>query len=141
MRRLAKVGGIVSTRDCTRRVLSPPEPKLVEHLDKFIQYARSKGSEPDFGQFNHEAAHAAGFSCDDIEMSSVGSEESGDVARTAFAEGAKGFMRDALITAGLATEQQMDEYALSWEKWGQNPESRMMMLDSALLCWKRPCSI
>lgn len=137
MRRLTKVGGIVSTRDCTRRILSPPDPQLFEHLDKFMQYARNKGSDPDFGESHQVAAHAAGFDWKDIEMSSWGSEESGDVARAGFAEGAKDFMRDALVGAGLATTEQMDEYRSMWEQWGQRPESRMMMLDSALLCWKR----
>ena len=137
MRRLAKVGGIVSTRDCVRRILHPPEPKLLEHLEKFYQYSRGKGSEPDFGQQNHEAAHAAGFEWGDIEMTCWGSEESGEAGREMFVQAAKDFMRDALTAAGLATESEMDEYSKTWQEWGQKPESRMMMLDSALLCWRR----
>ena len=137
MRRIVKIGGIVSTRDCVRRILAPPVPKLVEHLEKFMQYARSKGSDPDFGQQHHEAAHAAGFDWSDIEMSTWATEESGEPAREAFAQGARDFMRDALIAAELATEDQMEEYSRGWEEWGRKPESRMMMLDSALLCWKR----
>lgn len=61
MRRIVKIGGILSTRDCVRRVLAPPVPKLVEHLDRFMDYARSKRSDPDFGQTHHEAARAADF--------------------------------------------------------------------------------
>jgi hypothetical protein len=81
-----------------------------------MQYARGKGSEPDFSQQNHEAAHAAGFAWSDIEMRSWDSEESGEPARELFVQGVKHFMRDALITAGLATEEQMDEYSKLWEK-------------------------
>lgn len=136
MRRVAKPGGIISTRDCVRRILAPPEPKILEHLEKFYQYSRNKGAEPDFGLQNHEAAHAAGFEWDNIEMSSWGTEESGNPDREMWAQTAKDFMREALTTAGIATVEQMDEYSKVWEEWGRNRAGRMMMLDSALLCWK-----
>jgi SAM-dependent methyltransferase len=136
MRRVAKTGGIVSTRDNTRRICIPFTPKLQKNFDMFDSFLRSRGAEPEFGERNHCVAHEAGFEWDRIEMSSAAWEFSGSGGREALAEGAKYSFRGAAVKAGLATEEEMDEIMRAWEDWGRNPEARFIAVDSALVCWK-----
>lgn len=136
MRRLVKTGGILSTRDCVRRFVLPPMPGIEKNLETFYTFSRSKGADPDFGQRHHIVAHEAGFEWDDIEMGSWASEESTG-NKQAYAEGAKAASLKAFVDAGLISEAERDEQSEAWSAWAELPEARALMIDSALICWKR----
>lgn len=136
MRRLVKLGGIVSTRDNAQRALVPAVPGVLKNLAAFDRLCQIRGANPDLGQRNHLLAHDAGFEWDRIEMSSWGWEVSGEQGRESWLLGVKNGTRDALLKAGISTEEETDEMAEGWEEWGRNAAGRLMFLDGALLCWK-----
>lgn len=136
MRRLTKLGGIVSTRDNSDRIWFPKLAALDRSVVLFDRFTRSRGADPEYGRKHHVDAHVAGFAYEDIKTSSWAWEMSGEQGRRAWANVAKNAPRQALMDAGVATAEDMDGVRQGWEAWAECVDGRIMFLDSALLCWK-----
>jgi hypothetical protein len=61
MRRVAKTGGIVSSRETMRRYLGPTIPLLNTALEQYAMLMRKRGADPDLGERIHALAYEVGF--------------------------------------------------------------------------------
>lgn len=70
MRRLFRLGGIISTRDNAQRALLPAVPGVLKNLTAFDRLCQMRDADPDLGQRNRLLAHDAGSEWDSIDVSS-----------------------------------------------------------------------
>lgn len=97
MRRVAKRGGLVSTRDNAAMIRVPIYPAIERQVEMFHDYSRNRGSDPLFGRASHITAHEAGFEWQDVQMSSWSWEWSSEEAKKNMAELGKDGLRKLFV--------------------------------------------
>lgn len=136
MRRILKPGGILSTVDSAMHVVVPSIPGVIDSEKAYERFSRAKGADPNFGQRHHIVAHEAGFAWEDIEISSRAMKELSDKGKSFMLEAA-GPAAEVFVKAGITSSAEAEEQKKGWDAWSKLPESRVIELASALICWKR----
>lgn len=143
MRRVCKPGGLVACRegDWATTMLYPSSEALELWKTVAGQIFRSTGAEPDAGRRLIEWAIQAGFSPNAVEYSSGSQTYAGPQDAPWWGEmsaqrsSADDWTARALAT-GLATRQQIAQFAPAWLHWSQQPHSVYVIICGQVLLRK-----
>ncbi|KAH7465120.1 hypothetical protein FOMA001_g17083 [Fusarium oxysporum f. sp. matthiolae] len=131
MRRVAKTGGIVATRDNCHVFRHPEHPLLEQHVNKFIARSLARGAHPVGSHLNHEWVNEAGFPWECIEMGAGSWDWSSPENKRNWTSG--------VLAGGLGPIEGIDRAALEKEveEWVKNPRTRIIALDSWVIGHKK----
>ncbi len=138
MRRVCRPGGVVAARDADYAAMSwwPAEPALERWRELYVGVARRNGGEPDAGRRLLSWAQTAGFR--DVRATAstwcYASPEDRELWSSSWAERVRrsGLAEEAL-SSGLATEDELDELAAGWLRWGSAPDGWFTIVHGEVL--------
>ncbi|GIG89964.1 class I SAM-dependent methyltransferase [Plantactinospora endophytica] len=139
MRRVCRPGGIVAARDSDYAGFTwfPQVPELDEWLALYRRAARANGGEPDAGRRLLSWAHAAGFT-DVAATASTWCFASPEDRQWWGGMWAERIRRSDLarqvVTAGMATEDDLDRISQGWLRWAAAPDGWFVVLHGEIVC-------
>lgn len=139
MRRVCRPGGIVAVRDVDYESMTwwPHSQELTRWLEVYRQVHRANGSEPDAGRRLLGWAQQAGFEQVEAGASAWAFATPGDrrwwadtwaerTTATRFA--------DHALRHGVTTRAELDEIAVAWRAWADEPDGWFAMIHAELIC-------
>ena len=139
MRRVCRPGGVVAARDADYAAMAwwPAEPALERWRDLYCRVARAHGGEPDAGRRLLSWARAAGYA--DVTATASTWCYAGDADRelwsTSWAERVRhSDLAETALATGQATEQDLDDLAAGWLRWGASPDGWFTIVHGEVLC-------
>ena len=140
MRRVAKPGGIVASRetDFGGIVWYPPVEGMEEWRQNYSRVARANGGEPDAGRRLHVWAQEAGFTKESLTLS-VGSWCFYTPEERAWWSGLwadRTLSSNFAATAtkhGIYTQEGLEKVAETWRKWGADENGWMTLMNGQLI--------
>ncbi|GAB3984418.1 class I SAM-dependent methyltransferase [Plantactinospora veratri] len=139
MGRVCRPGGIVAARDSDYAGFTwyPRLPELDEWLALYQRAARANGGEPDAGRRLLSWAHAAGFT----EVTATagtwcfGSPKDRQWWGGMWAERIRrSDLARQLVTAGMATEDDLDRISRGWLRWAADADGWFVVLHGEIVC-------
>jgi SAM-dependent methyltransferase len=138
MLRVCRPGGLVAVRDGDYSGFTwyPELPGLERWRELYQAAARANGGEPDAGRRLLAWAHAAGIA--DMTVTSSTWCYADPAARQVWGGTWADRMTSSsitgqLLTAGLATQQDIDAVAAAWREWAAHPDGWISVLHGELL--------
>jgi ubiquinone/menaquinone biosynthesis C-methylase UbiE len=143
MRRVAKVGGVVATResDYGGFVWYPDVEGMDDWRRLYLKLATANGGEPNAGRMIRSWARKAGFAVNSITSSSstwcYSTKEELEWWSGLWAERtvASSFASTA-IDAKLASPHDLEHVASAWRKWGEQEDGWFVVLHGEIVCYK-----
>ncbi|GAB7352671.1 hypothetical protein MBLNU459_g3034t1 [Dothideomycetes sp. NU459] len=139
MRRVAKPGGLVASRESASLNWYPPSPGLQAYHDYQSRMAKARGGHPHPGMRIHVWAREAGFEYSDI-VRSTGSwcfstpEEREYWGGTFATRVTTSSVAKAAVESGFATQEDLERYAQAWRDWVDSEDGWYGLLHGEMLC-------
>lgn len=139
MRRVCRAGGVVAARDSDypSKTWYPASEGMDRWMTMYLAVARANGAEPAAGRHLLAWAHAAGFS-----------EVTASASAWCFATPEErrwwgGLWAERVVSSalaqqaqerGIATSEQLEEMAVAWRQWAEDPDGWYMVPAGEILC-------
>ncbi|KAK3369502.1 S-adenosyl-L-methionine-dependent methyltransferase [Lasiosphaeria ovina] len=144
MRRVAKPGGLVASKDMIMATTTwfPPDARLALWERGITATIAATGADPQMGRSLRAAALEAGFAPDKIDARASCWSFADDEAvafwgRSCAARMAPGSeLRKKIVAGGYATEQQADEFVAASQAWVEEAGAWFGCMNGELLAWK-----
>jgi len=142
-RRVCRPGGIVAVRDADYAAMCwwPETPELDRWLALYRTAARANNGEPDAGRRLLSWALSAGFEAASIEPSAAtwcyATPASRHLWATTWSERTTAtVLAEQLVTAELATAEELEHIGAAWLAWAEHPDAWFIVPNGELLCTK-----
>ncbi|KAJ5931060.1 hypothetical protein N7466_006553 [Penicillium verhagenii] len=142
MRRVVKVGGVVSCRESAGMTWYPANEGIELWKEVTEKMGRAKGGNPHPGSMIHVWAGRGGFELEDVQRSagtwlfSTPAERNywgGSMEERARSSG---FSRSA-VEEGFASVEELEKIANGWKEFVEEVDGWFGLMHGEILCWKR----